>query len=94
MPLYVTLMKYTTEGIKGISPERRQQLHSNLASHGGRYVAGYALFGAWDALTVTEFPDEKSAMQSLVALGKMGIFTTQTMSAMPMEEFVNLAQNA
>ena len=94
MPLYVTLMKYTTEGIKGISAERGQQIRNLVASKGGEPVVGYALMGEWDVLTVMEYPDEKSAMSALVAIGKLGIFTTQTMTAIPVEEFQNLAQNA
>jgi uncharacterized protein with GYD domain len=94
MPLYVTLMKYTTEGIKGISAERGQQIRSLVESKGGKPVAGYALMGEWDVLSIWEYPDEKSAMSALVAIGKMGVFTTQTMTAVPVEEFQNLAQNA
>jgi uncharacterized protein with GYD domain len=94
MPLYVSLMKYTTEGIKGISKERGQQIRDLVESNGGKRVAGYALMGDWDALAIWDYPDEKSAMRALVAIGKLGVFTTQTMTAMPIEEFQNLAQSA
>ncbi len=94
MPLYVTLGKYTQEGIKGISPEQLQQIVSKVEANGGKRVAAYALMGEWDVLALVEYPDEQSAMRALAAIGKLDITTTRTMTALPLEEFVNLAQNA
>jgi uncharacterized protein with GYD domain len=94
MPLYVSLLKYSPEGMKGISPERFQRNQALIESKGGKLIGSYALMGEWDVLTITDFPDEKSAMSALVAVGKSGVGTTQTMTAMPLEEFVTLAKNA
>jgi uncharacterized protein with GYD domain len=94
MSLYVSLLKYSPEGMKGISPERFQRNKALIESKGGKLIGAYALMGEWDVLTITDFPDEKSAMSALVAVGKSGVGTTQTMTAMPLDEFVTLAKNA
>ena len=94
MPTYVTLFRYSSEGFKDLSEERRQQQISLIESHGGQVKEAYGLMGEWDVLIITEFPDEKSAMSALVATCQSGIGTSQTMTALPLEEFVNLAQNA
>jgi len=39
---------------------------------------------------ITEFPDEKSAMRVLLNTCQSGMGTTQTMTALPLEEFVQL----
>jgi uncharacterized protein with GYD domain len=94
MALYVTLLKYSAEGIKGISSERFERQKSMIESKGGKLTAAYALFGEWDVLAIAEFPDEKSAMSVLVATGKAGLGTTNTMTAMPFEEFIKIGESA
>ena len=94
MPTYITLCKYSADGFKDLSEERRQQQIRLIESHGGRLSAAYGLMGEWDVLLVTEFPDEKSAMRALVATCQSGIGTTQTMTALPLEEFVQLGHQA
>ena len=49
--------------------------------------------GEWDVLLITEFPDEKSAMRALVTTCQSGIGTTRTMTALPLEAFVQLGHN-
>jgi uncharacterized protein with GYD domain len=93
MPLYATLLKYTSEGFKDISEDRLKQNISMIESKGGKFVAGYGLIGEWDILVITEFPDEQSAMKALLTTCQSGIGTTQTMTALPIEDFVKLAQN-
>ena len=96
MPLYVTLGKYTTEAMRAINevPERFQQNRSLIEARGGKLVAVYGLLGEWDLLAISAFPDEKSAMSTLLSMGKAGRITTQTMTAVSMDDFINLAKNA
>lgn len=93
MPLYATLLKYTSEGFNGISEDRLQQNIRMIESKGGKFIAGYGLMGEWDVLIITEFPDEQRAMKALLTACQSGIGTTQTMTALPIEDFVKLAQN-
>ena len=84
---------YSADGFKELSEERRQQQMQLIESQGGRVIGAYGLMGKWDVLLITEFPDEKSAIRALVSTCQSGIGTTQTMTALPLEEFVQLGQN-
>ena len=96
MLLYVTLGKYTSEAMKNINEvsERLQQNTRLVESKGGKLVAFYGLMGEWDMLAITEFPDEKSAVSTLLTIGKAGRLSTQTMTAIAGEEFATLARQA
>ena len=93
MPTYVTLFNYSTEGFKDLNEEGRQQQIRLIESQGGRVIGAYGLMGEWDVLLITEFPDEKSAMRALVTTCQSGIGTTRTMTALPLEAFVQLGHN-
>ena len=92
MPTYVTLFRYTADGFQDLSEARRQQQIRLIESHGGQVKAAYGLMGEWDVLFITEFPEETSAMRALLATCQTGIGTTQTMTAITLEEFVQLGQ--
>jgi len=96
MPLYVTLGTYTAEAMQHISevPQHFQRNRSLIESGGGKLIGVYALMGEWDLLVITEFPDEKRALSALLTICKTGRMTTQTMTALPFEEFATLASNA
>ena len=93
MPTYVTLFNYSAEGFKDLSENRRQEQVRLSEAQGERVIGAYDLMGKWDVLLITEFPDEKSAMRALVMTCQLGMGTTQTMDAIPLEELVQLDQN-
>ena len=93
MPTYVTLFNYSAAGFKALSEERHQEQVRLIESQGGRVIGAYGLMGEWDVLFITEFPDEKSAMRTLLTICQSGMGTTQTMTALPLEEFVQLGHH-
>jgi uncharacterized protein with GYD domain len=95
MPLYLTLAKYTEEGRKNIdqAPVKYKDFVNLVESKEGKLIGAYGLMGEWDIATITEFPDDKTAMTALMKLGKAGRIATQTMNAIHMEDFVTLAKN-
>jgi uncharacterized protein with GYD domain len=94
MPTYVTLFRYSSEGFKHLNEEGRQQQIRRIEAHGGQVKDAYGLMGEWDVLFITEFPDEKSAMSALVTTCQSGMGTTQTMTALPWADFVQLGHPA
>ena len=96
MPMYVTLGKYTAEAMKNIHEvsERLRQNTQLIEAKGGKLIAFYGLMGEWDILAITEFPDEKSAVSTLLTIGKAGRLSTRTMTAIAGEEFATLATQA
>jgi uncharacterized protein with GYD domain len=75
-------------------PESRDRYRKfELAVHeaGGRIVAAYGLLGGYDLLLVTELPDEKVAIRLLMTAVSRGTVSTETMTAVPIDEFYDLA---
>lgn len=92
MPTYVSLLKMTPEGardIKGL-PGRFNDFRKNVEKVGGRLVGAYALMGSYDYVAVVDVPDDATAVSLALKVAQRGTSTTQTMRAIPMEEFVKL----
>jgi uncharacterized protein with GYD domain len=87
---YVSLIKMTAEGAKNVktSGESIQQAGDWIGRNGGKVVAAYALQGSYDFLWITEFPEESGAWKSLVATALQGRVSTETLTAIPIERFL------
>jgi uncharacterized protein with GYD domain len=92
MPTFVTLARYTPEGAKTIagSRDRYRKFEMAVREAGGRVVAAFGLLGSYDLLLITELPDEKVAIKLLMTAVSGGTVTTETLTAVPMDEFYDL----
>ena len=93
MPTYVSLLKFTDQGRKNIKDmfNRRKEVQAAIERSGGRLIAFYLTQGAYDGVSILEFPDEDAAMASLLGLAMRGNATSETMrafSADDMERFL------
>jgi uncharacterized protein with GYD domain len=88
MPTYVSLIKWTDQGIKNAkeSVARSEQANAAAQQVGGRVSAVYWTQGAYDIVAVSEFPDEESAQAFLLATGMQGNVRTETLRAFSAEE--------
>ncbi len=92
MPTYISLLKMTPEGardIKGL-PGRFDEFRKNLEKAGGRLVGAYAVMGQYDYVAIVDVPDDATAISLALKVSQKGTSATQTMRAMPMDEFVKL----
>ena len=94
MSTFVTLVKYSSEGAKGISAARTKKAEELLKAEKGKLVSAYGLLGRWDAILVHELPTEKAALKVAVHLSKLIGATTETMIGFPMAEFDRVAKGA
>jgi uncharacterized protein with GYD domain len=80
---YVTLYRYTTQGIRSIkeSPKRVEQARQALEKAGAKLKAIYLTAGRYDLVAITEWPSEEAAMTFLLAQGSAGNVTTETLRA-------------
>jgi uncharacterized protein with GYD domain len=92
MPIFVTLLRNTAHGAKEIKDfgNAVEEAHGWITRDGGRVIAAYALQGQYDFLWITEFPDQKSIMKSLLSAATRGLVATETTQAISIEEFVSL----
>lgn len=88
MPLYVSLMKLTEQGVKDIKNfEKRFETSTEFLKQLGAKLVGFWLtLGEYDYVTVAEAPNDEVAMQFLMTLGAAGNVRTTTMKAFSIEE--------
>lgn len=57
-----------------------------IERRGGRILASYGLLGEYDALVISEWPDERAFLQGVGGLFKHDIITMQTSLAIPLND--------
>jgi len=89
MQAYVTLYKYTGP-VKGGGPDRFEKVKQIVGDEQGRILYLYGLLGAYDAMSVAEFPDNRSAMRAAVRVGNLINAQTNTLAAVEGEDFLQI----
>jgi uncharacterized protein with GYD domain len=92
MPIYVTLLKNTAQGAKEIKNfgNAVEEAAGWIERDGGKVLGAYALQGNYDFLWITEWPDHKGIGKSLLSAAARGIVVTETLEALPIDQFVAL----
>jgi uncharacterized protein with GYD domain len=71
------------------NPDRLKAVNQEVESMGAKVLAQWALLGAYDFCTILEVPDAARMAKIALALGARGTMKTVTLSAIPIDEFVN-----
>jgi uncharacterized protein with GYD domain len=89
MPTYVMLTNLTADGVRTLknNPGRVSEVNKEVEQIGAKVIAQYATLGQYDFITIVEAPDEKTMAKVSVELGSRGTMTSQTLSAIPSEDF-------
>ncbi len=89
MPTYITLYRYTDQGITNIkeSPNRMNAYRQALQDMGGELKAIYLTMGQYDSVAILELPDDESAARANLALASLGNVRTETLRAFTEDEF-------
>ena len=92
MATYVTLVKFTSEGLKSIGDLGKMYEEGTkiAAQMGIKSIGAYGLLGPYDMMFIYEAPDEKAAASVPLSFAPRGNGQTETWTAIPMEEFVKL----
>jgi uncharacterized protein with GYD domain len=83
MPTYVTTIRFTEQGVKGLADTCKRAAAFKAAARkmGVKVTATYWTLGAFDGLIVFQAPDEETATAALLHLGAQGNVRTQTARA-------------
>ncbi len=94
MPTYISLMKFTDQGIKTVkeAPQRLEAATKGLEAMGGKLIGFYATMGEYDYVGIAEAPNDDVAMTFLLGLGAAGNVRTTTLKAFTMEEFAEFVK--
>jgi uncharacterized protein with GYD domain len=89
VPTYVMLTNLTADGVRTLknNPGRVSEVNAEVEQIGAKVLAQYATLGQYDFITIVEAPDEKTMAKVSVELGSRGTMTSQTLSAIPAEDF-------
>jgi uncharacterized protein with GYD domain len=91
MPTYVMLTNLTSEGVQTLknNPTRVQEVNKEVEQLGVTVKEQWATLGQYDFITIVEAPDEKTMAKVSVELGSRGTMSSQTLAAIPVEEFAS-----
>jgi uncharacterized protein with GYD domain len=94
MPTYVTLAKWTDQGMKGIKdvPKRLEAFEAAMKAAGGKVKDFYLVMGEYDFIVITEGPNDETAARLTLATGMGGNVRTVTMKAFTRDETVKIIQ--
>ena len=86
---YVTLIRYTQQGAAKIkeSPARLAAARKAAEAAGGKIHAWYLTMGKYDAVIISEFPNDAASAKFMLATGATGNITTQTLKAFTEAEY-------
>jgi uncharacterized protein with GYD domain len=94
MPIFMMFGKYSSEALKGISPERTDKAVEVIKKNGGKVISMYAVLGEHDLVLTLDFPDSEKALVSSVALNKLTGISFTTSPVVEVEKFDKLIAEA
>ena len=88
MPIYISLMNWTTQGIGGLPAwrERVEEGEHVIAERGGKLIDVYVTLGRYDVVEIFEAPDDDVAVEILMKLQRYGAEHTETLRGFTREE--------
>jgi len=89
MSHYVALIRYTQQGIAKVkdSPARLDTAKKAAEKAGGKLHAWYLTMGQYDAVLISEFPNDDVAAKFTLSLGALGNVSTETLKAFTEAEY-------
>jgi uncharacterized protein with GYD domain len=92
MATYVTLLRYTEQGLKNIkeSPSRLEKAKQSLRALGGELKSFHLVQGRYDAIVISEAPNDEVVTRFALATGSQGNVRTETFRAFNEDEYRKL----
>jgi len=89
MPHYISLLRYTAQGAAKVkeSPARLDAARKLATSMGGKIQSWHLTMGKYDAVFISEFPDDEAVARFMLSVASQGNVTTQTLKAFNEDEY-------
>jgi uncharacterized protein with GYD domain len=89
MSTYISLLRYTQKGIENVkeSPNRLDAARKAFEKRGAKLKDFYLVSGRYDAIVISEAPDDATAATASLSLATQGNVRTETLRAFTEEEF-------
>lgn len=94
MPTYVTLYKWTDQGIKNVkdSPARIEANTKAAEQMGGKVLGVYITMGDYDLVAISEWPNDEAASAVVLSQATQGNVKTKSMKAFTVDEFKEIVK--
>ena len=88
MPHYISLMRWTSQGLAGLPAwrERVEEGERTIEHAGGKLIGVYVTPGRYDVVEIFEAPDDETAAEIVMKLQRYGAEHTETLSGFTREE--------
>jgi len=92
MATYVTLIRYTQKGAESIKqlPGRLDAARKASKALGAEIKQIYLVMGRYDAVVISEAPDDETAAKLSLGTAMQGNVRTETLRAFPEAEFLKI----
>ena len=89
MATYITLIRYTQQGMENIKegPARVDAAKEAFKAMGGELKQYYLVMGQYDAVVIGEVPDDETVAKLSLAIGSKGNLRTETFRAFTEDEY-------
>ena len=89
MPTYITLVKFTQKGVEDIKhgPDRLATAKERARARGGEIKAFYLTLGQYDAVIISEAPNDEAAAAGWLYAGSQGYIRTESLRAFNEAEY-------
>ena len=89
MPTYISLLSFTQQGIEKIkeSPARLDRARQAFKSMGAELKTFYLVMGRYDAVVISEAPNDETVGKLVLMIGAQGNIRTETLRAFSEEEY-------
>jgi len=89
MATYITLLSFTQQGIENIKEgtSRLDKAKEAFKAMGAEIKEFYLATGRYDAIAVSEAPDDETVAELALAVGSAGAVRTETIRAWPEAEY-------
>lgn len=86
MPTYIGLLRYTSEGVKGVKDRWKQGNPNDRARQAAKAMGcelkgAYVTMGRYDGVAIIEAPNDETMAKLALATGMQGTWSTETMRA-------------
>jgi uncharacterized protein with GYD domain len=90
VPTYIMLSTLSPEGVQTIknNPSRIREVNREVEQLGATVKAQWATLGQFDFVNVVEAPDENTMARVSLELGSRGTARYETLSAIPIDDFI------
>jgi uncharacterized protein with GYD domain len=90
VPTYILLSSLNPGGLETLRerPDRLREVNQEIEKMGGHIKDQYAVLGPFDFVTILEAPDAETVAKISIGMGARGTVRIQTLSAIPIDEFI------